>query len=460
MGGAWVMGGLAGAGAVNALSPAVLPHRLAFEPNTGYWSRALPPTGPRLAAGLEADVVVVGGGFLGLATAFHLRRTLPGRRVVLLEAVRCGNGASGRNGAMLLTSTGDRYLRMGADAALDRRLYQLTADNIHALETLAAAVGIDCELDRAGALQVLDHADEVAAARELVRRAADAGLPYEFWDRERTRAAIGTSAYAGALYDPASGQLHPGKLIAMWRRAAQGAGAEIYEDTPVVDLEEGAVHTLVTRDGHRVRTPVLVLATNAYTSRLGQLRNAVVPVFDYVGITPVLAPDLLAAIGWRQPIPFNDSRTEVFYAGQTRDGRIHLGGGPVDYGFNDGLETPPDAPRRHAALERELARLYPALRGVGFEYAWSGSVDMSLDESPAVGCGGRHRNIFYGIGFSGHGVNLTGVFGRVLGDLVAGNRDDWRWLPYLDRLPPYLPNEPFRWLAVRADIAYTRVTEP
>ncbi len=105
---------------------------------------------------------------------------------------------------------------------------------------------------------------------------------------------------------------------------------------------------------------------------------------------------------------------------------------------------------RYAGVHREFSRHFPSLAEVPFEACWIGLVDMSLDASPSVGQIGHRRNVYYGIGFSGHGVNLTSVFGRILADLVAGKRDAWTWLPYLDRLPPYVPNEPFRWLGVEA----------
>ncbi len=453
------VGGLAGAAAVNALAPAVLPEDMVFEPNRGHWAKALPPANPALEADLDADVAVIGGGFTGLSCAYYLRKTLPGKRVVLLEAQACGAGASGRNGAMVLTMTEDRYMRSSDDPSVDRRLYDLTVENIGALRDLSLAVGIDCELEQNGALQVLNSARSVDEREAYIQRARNEGFPFEFWSQERTAAAIGARVYQGALFDPNSGQVHPGKLVGVWKAAATAAGAEIYDGTPVVHVEEGPAHTLTTANGHAVRAPILVLAANAYTSKLGYLGRAVAPVFDYVGVTPVLAEAQLEAAGWKVRIPFNDSRTEVYYAGLTRDRRIHIGGGPVDYSFNNGLRDPSNAPRRYESLHREFARLFPTLASVPFETTWNGSVDMSLDGAPAVGQMGRRRNIFYGIGFSGHGVNLTSVFGRVIADLAAGRREQWAWLPFLDRLPPYIPNEPFRWLGVQAALGYYGMTD-
>jgi gamma-glutamylputrescine oxidase len=455
----WAGAGVLGGGAtLNAVTPLAIPPDRAFDRNGSFWARSLPAPTASLGSDLDADVVVVGGGLTGLSTAYYLRKAMPGKRVVLLEATVCGNGASGRNGGMVLTMTEDRYMRL-QDPTLDRRIYELTAENISSLQALASQQGVDCELVQNGALQTLCSSGQVEEAREFCSRARAAGFPFEYWDRQRTAATIGTQGYYGALFDPRGGQVHPGKLVGLWKAAATAMGVDIHDNTPVVGIEEGDTHQLRTATGYRVRCPALVLATNAYTSRLGYLRGAVAPIFDYVAMTPVLSEAQLTTAGWRALIPFNDNRTETYYAGLTREGRIHFGGGRVDYSFNDGMRARPGAAARYARLHEEFARLFPSLSDVGFESAWAGSVDMSLDGSPAVGSIGRHGNVFYGIGFSGHGVNLSSVCGRIIADLVVGAGAQWAWLPFVNRLPPYIPNEPFRWLGIEADLAYTRWVE-
>jgi len=452
--------GVLGAASVNSLSPSVLPDNLVFEPNRSHWAKALPPANSPLLEDLTADVAVIGGGFTGLSTAFHLRKNSPDKKVVLLEAGNCGSGASGRNGAMLLTLTEDRYMQWSGDPALDKKIYDLTVNNIQALREMSVATGIDCELEQKGALQVCNTPEIASAAKATIDKFRGAGFPFEFWDAGKTAAAIGTNAYHGAFFDPNSGQVHPGKMVSMMKSAAESVGVQIYESTPVVHIEEGEVLTLATANGHTVRANAVVLATNVFTSKLGYLRRVVTPISNHVGITSVLSDQQLAELGWQSRMPFNDCRTQVYYLGLTRDNRIHIGGGPVDYSFNNGLRDRNDSARHAQLLHEELVRIYPKLANVPFETTWGGLVDMSLDGSPAVGQMGEHKNIFYALGFSGHGVNLTSIFGRILADVIAGRGGQWSWLPYLNHLPPYTPNEPFRWLGVQLALGYYRATDP
>ena len=453
-------GSVASLGALNAVSPSLWKEKMEFADNHSYWSQKLPPANAPIEKDIEVDTAVIGGGFTGLSAAYYLKQAEPQRRVVLLEANRCGNGASGRNGAMLLTMTEERYMTWTGEPEIDKKIYAVTVDNIQRLTALSQMTGIDAEIEQNGALQVTNTKDLADRAREFCEKARRAGFPFEFWPREQIVDAIGTSVYPGAYFEPNSGQLHPGKLVQVFKRAAENSGVEIHEASPVVHIEPGEPIRLHVDGGKIVKARHVILATNAFTSKLGYLRRAVSPIVEYVGITAPLTDTKLRAIGWKKRIPFNDCRTEVYYLGLTKDNRLHIGGGPADYEFNNGVADPLDADRRYRQLQEELARIYPALASEPLELSWNGLVDYSLDATPSVGRLPGHDNIFYAIGFSGHGVNLTSVFGRILSDVVRGKAADWAWLPYLDRPPPYIPNEPFRWLGIRLAMNFTRLTDP
>jgi gamma-glutamylputrescine oxidase len=415
--------------------------------------RFQPPHNPPLTTDLDVDVAVIGGGYTGLSAAYHIRMAAPNKRVAVLEARGVGNGASGRNGGMLLPNVANEYLHLVSPPDIHKRVYDLTVQSMKSLVALAAASRIEGAVEPVGALQTFETQEEADSGREYTERVRGLGIPVKYLDRGQTAEVIGTRAYTASVYEPNAGHVHPIKLVHVLKLAAEGAGAKIYEDSPVLKVEEGPMHRLHMAGGQTVKARSLVLATNAFTSKLGYFRNAIAPVYNYVAATGPLSDAELASIGWRSRMPFNDSRTLVYYLGLTPDNRIHIGGGSAAYVWNDGVAGRPD-PKAVDLLRKELARLYPALQGIEFETSWNGMVDMTLDWAPLVGVTGKQQNIYYGLGYCGHGVNLTFLFGRIIADLEDGRKEPWRQFSFVNRKPPYVPNEPFRWIGIQAETAY------
>jgi glycine/D-amino acid oxidase-like deaminating enzyme len=353
----------------------------------------------------------------------------------------------------MLPNVANEYLRLVSPPDVHKRIYDLTVQSMKSLVVLVAASGIEGAVEPVGALQTFETQEEAERGRAYTESVRGLDIPVKYLDRGRTAEAIGTRAYTASVYDPNAGHVHPIKLVHVLKLAAEAAGVNIYEDSPVLTVEEGPMNRLHMAGGQTVKARSLVLATNAFTSKLGYFRNAIAPVYNYVAATRALSDAELASIGWPSRMPFNDSRTLVYYLGLTPDNRIHIGGGSAAYAWNDGVAGRPDA-KAVDLLRKELTRLYPALRGIEIETAWNGMVDMTSDWAPLVGVTGKQRNIYYGLGYCGHGVNLTFLFGRIIADLEAGRQKPWREFSFVNRNPPYIPNEPFRWIGIQAETAY------
>jgi gamma-glutamylputrescine oxidase len=450
------MGAVAGASGINAVSPLVLHEPLGVDTNVSFWMHFQPRHNPPLTNDLKVDVAIIGGGYTGLSAAYHVACADPGKKVVVLEAKGVGNGASGRNGAMLLPKVAAEYMHFESSPAMHKRIYDLTVQSMYELISLSHASAVKDSVFPVGALQTFEDAEVAERSRVYAEQAREVGMPIQYWDSDQTAAAIGTRYYQGALFEPNAGRVNPMKLVHVQKLAAEAAGAVIYEDSPVASIEEGTQHRIHLATGPTVIARSLVLATNAYTSKLGFFRNAIVPVYNHVAATGRLTGAQIASLGWNGRAPFNDSRKLVHYLGLTEDNRIYIGGGNPDYAFNGGVE----GNRGLSAvsdLRKKLEELFPKLGALEFETSWDGMVDMTLDWAPTVGVSGKDHNIYHGLGYCGHGVNLAFLFGRIIADLEGGKESQWTWFPYLNRTPPYIPNEPFRWLGVEAQMALYRM---
>jgi gamma-glutamylputrescine oxidase len=437
--------------------PLIFKEKLIFDENLSPWAPAQPPRNPPLMGDTEVDVAVIGGGYTGLSAAYHLLQHFPQLRVGVFEARGTGQGASGRNGGMILPQIANEYMHIASDPRTHKATYDATVQNLAELLELVEAQGIDCDVKRNGVLLVITKESQVEPYRQYEREAQAMGIPVEFWDRQRTRDEIGTEAYFGSLYDPNGGEVHPMKLVHALKKAAEAAGASIYEDSPVLEIEQGDALRLVVGEGrHKVEARAVVLATNGYTSKLGFFANNVLAIHTPMALTPELPDSTFQEIGWRNRIPYSDTYNILYHLSCTEDNRILIGSGHVDYFFNNWLTYAGNIEEMRVHLLKEIERLYPRLSGIDFDYLWTGVLGFSLDFSQSVGVMGERKNIYYGLAYAGHGVNLSTLFGRIIADLYAGEAEKWHDMPFLNHRFIPLPPEPLKWASVQANIAYYR----
>lgn len=453
--------GIAAGGAVLAsigaelATPLIFQEKLVFDQNTSPWALAQPPKNPPLMEDVEVDVAVIGGGYTGLSAAYHLLQHFPQMKIGVFEAKGVGQGASGRNGGMILPQTANEYMRIASNPRTHKATYDATVENFDELTKLVKAQRISCDVKRGGVLLVIAKESQLDAYREYQREAQALGIPVEFWDRKRTRDEIGSDAYFGSMYDPNGGEVHPMKLVHALKQAAEAVGASVYEDSPVLAIEQGQTLRLIVGEGRRkVEARAVVLATNGYTSKLGFFRDNVLAIHTPMAVTPQLPESTFQEIGWRNRIPYSDTYNILYHLSCTDDNRILIGSGRVDYFFNNGLAYDGNIDDLRVHLLKELERIYPGLSGIGFDYLWTGVLGFSLDFSQSVGVMGQKRNIYYGLAYAGHGVNLATLFGRIIADLYAGEGDKWKDMPFLNHRFIPLPPEPLKWVSVQANIAY------
>jgi len=357
---------------------------------------------------------------------------------VLLEATRCGAGASGRNGGFVQSS-----LTHGTRNGLTRfpeeieRLERLGRENFDALAADIRELGIDAELEQTGDLVVAlepRETAELADEAELMRRF---GYRVELLDGEEVRASITSEKFiSGMLTRTGSALVNPGRLADGLRGAAVRAGVRIHERSPVRALEPE-----VTTEAGVVNARRVLLATSAYPPLLRAIRRYIAPVYDYVLVTePVDA----GAIGWRDRQGLSDMANQFHYSRLTADGRILWGGYDAVYRYGGpvGPQLDDDEPT-FARLSQHFFTVFPQLEGVRFTHRWGGAIDTCSRFSVFFGRALGDR-VVYALGYTGLGVAASRFGGRVALDLLDGRPTDATELAMVRRRPLPFPPEPLR----------------
>jgi gamma-glutamylputrescine oxidase len=421
------------------------------DENRSVWvtESPLPVPTPRLAAKLSTDVAIVGGGLTGVSTAWHLRQRRPDLGVVLLEAGVLGQGASGRNGGQVLNWVNGVRTET---AEATRRIHAATSAGIDLAEQLARKFSPG-SFSRHGCLEVYTDPRRAEQAALHVERLRDAGVPAEFLPAD----ALSIQGACGAVLDPLAGRLNGFALLQGMRPALLAEGVVVHEGTPVRRVRGDARIVLETPDGE-VRARTLVLATNAYTPALGFFRSGILPLHSHVIATAPLSDADWEQRGWGAFDGFNDDLDRIAYACRTPGGRVIFGGGDnaaYVYRFGGSTLDPPGAERAGASMRATLTRYFPKLGEVPIERQWAGVLGITLDRICSMGVGGPHANVYHALGYSGHGLALALLAGRVLTDLYDGDHESWREQPFYQKKLLPIPPEPIRWLGYQA---YTRAT--
>lgn len=391
-------------------------------PRSWYADTALPlaPFAP-LKGEVRADLCVVGGGFTGLSAALHAAQS--GLSVVLLDAQRVGFGASGRNGGQV--GSGHRQLqswleaRMGHDAA--KALWALSEDAKALTRSLVAA-----HAPEAGFKPGIAHLDWAASdVPHTHAEAAHLAKTYGYdqirpLDRAETQALVGSDAYQGGWLDQGAGHLHPLRYALGLARACASAGAQIFERTEVHRIAAGAP-ALVQTDRGRVLADHVILATNGYMGGLDRSVAArVMPINNFILATEPLGHRAARILS--RDVAVADSKFVVNYFRLSEDQRLLFGGGE-SYGY----KFPADIA---ATVRKPMLEVFPQLADVAITHAWGGTLAITMTRMPYVAR--LSPNIFNASGYSGHGVALAGLAGKLMAQAVVGDASGF---DLLSRLP-------------------------
>lgn len=373
------------------------------------------PERPALAGDVDVDACIVGGGIAGCATALFLAQR--GYRVVLLEGRRVGWGASGRSGGQAIVGYACSQDRLVAQVGRDdaKRMFDISVEALGLLRALVAEHRIDCDLHWGHVHAALKarHVAELQAHQEELER--EYGYTGTRWlDRAGLDQLLATDRYLGGLRDDRSGHLHPLNYTLGLAEAAERAGATLHEHTEVVGVDPGTFARVRTASGAVVRARHVALCCNAYVdARISRrLRDRIMAVGTYIIATERLGRDRIEGLV-RENVAVSDVNFVLDYFRRSDDHRL-LFGGRVSYSGRDALDTA-------RATRARMVKVFPSLADARIEYAWGGHVDITMSRAPDFGR--LAPNVYYLQGFSGHGIALTAMAGRLVAEAIAGQAE-------------------------------------
>ncbi len=419
----------------------------------GYWidEAGLPAQLPALSADLEVDVAIVGGGFTGMWTAWHLSAAEPDLRIALVESHRIGCGPSGRNGGFAdsMWVSFDSMKRLyGLPAAL--RLARASDESVRQIGEFCEEQGVDAWYNPAGYLNVSTSAAQDGVGRSNAEAILEAGVDGEvdILDPAAVGEICRSPRFRGGVFYESVATVQPARLGFGIRNALLDRGVELFESSPVTRVDDGPGRVSVQTAAGRLSAAQVVLASGpSLAGRGSPISHGVTIASSHMVITEPV-PEVLEEIGWTGGEAISDFRALLHYFRTTPDGRIAFGwgGGRIAAGGRrfGRSEIDPDVVRQ---VQASLLDYFPALAGKRIEHAWGGPIDASATHLPHVVRLPSGRG-YAAFGYTGNGVGPSQMVGRCIASSLLDRQDEYSSLPIvqpvsaLTRVPP----EPFRWI--------------
>jgi gamma-glutamylputrescine oxidase len=412
-----------------------------------YQATAHPfPAQPSLEGDITADVCVIGAGYTGLSAALELAET--GYKVAVLEAKTTGYGASGRNGGQICTgfSPGQSKIeaQLGKSDAL--KCFAIAEEAKRLITDRIATYKIDCDL-KWGYLHVIPKPTQFDHLKEWKSELDELGhTDTQILSKQELEEKLGTTIYHGALREGGAGHFHPLNYCLGLARAALSAGATIYENSPVISVETEGNPTARTMKGS-VRAKAMVIAGNAYLGRtVPKLYGRIMPVGSYILASEPLGENRAKSL-IRDGEAVANTNFIVDYFRLTGDTRM-LFGGRASYST---LEPPNLA----AYMRPRMLKVFPNLSDVNIDYAWGGYIAITYNRLPD--CGRLAPNVYYAHGYSGQGVALAGMYGKLMAECIRGDSERFDLLSRIRHLP--FPGGPVRTPMLVAAMLYYRLRD-
>ncbi|MEE9315310.1 MAG: FAD-binding oxidoreductase [Rhizobiaceae bacterium] len=427
------------------------------DPGASGWNAILPKQSryTELAESLSCDWLVIGAGFAGLAAARRLQQICPGDRIVILEATQVSQGPAGRNSGFMIDLPHDlsskNYIN-NADSDVEQ--IKLNRGAIEFSRQMVEEFGLDDEAfilsgktnaaaTQKGAQHNNDYADYLVAL----------GEPHELLDAKAMKELTGSDYYMSGLYTPGTAMLQPAKFIQGVAKVLSDLGVELFENSPVIELERrGAGWTATTPKG-KVTTPKVILAVNGHAESFGFYKRQLLHVFLYASMTRRLEATEVQHLGGAQAwglTPSDPFGSTVRRISGTGGDRIIIRNRVT---YDPSLQVNHSRPQDFAGFhDKTFANRFPALKNIKMEYRWGGRLCLSWNNVPAFG--EVDNNVYSACCQNGLGLTQGTLSGMMAADLATGNKSKFLEIMENQKQPTILPPKPLSWIGVNARLRW------
>ena len=414
-----------------------------------YWldSDKAPMPEPQLQGSIQADLLIVGGGFTGLWAAIIAKEKTPDKNVVLIEANTIAFGASGRPGAIVSTSV-MHGLHIASEIFPEdlETLERLGQENLNEFKNALDRYNIDCDMEWSGELTVAVGPSGMPMVNDEYELHKQFGHEVEIFDEVGVQSQLNSPLFSGGFWSKKdSGTLHPAKLAWGLKKAAISLGVRIYEHSALKTMNDNGTTLTVSTEHGEVQANRVLLCTNAFAAGHKNIRRRVALIRDRIVMSEPLSDEQMNRIGWQNRQGVYDTRTQLNYMRLTKDNRI-LFGGRLDYFYAGNPDPSIDrTPKPYLRLVEAFFKTFPQLHDVKFTHAWSGPIGLTTRMAVHFQSYYQGKALYVG-GYSGFGVSSS-RFGADFGlaKLMDEERPELK-LAFADTQPNWIPPEPFRYI--------------
>ena len=432
-------------------------------PPTSLWWDSLPKPvqiRPSLTKDIDVDVAIIGAGYTGLWTAYYLLKKSPNIKIAILESNVAGFGASGRNGGWCSALFPVGLEKMAQQSSREKaiRMQQIMFETVEEVGNVIRDENIDAEWQKGGSYSIARDKIQLNRAIDEANHFKEWGFEesdFTFLDENSARSRINASNIMGTTFTPHCAAMNPAKLVRSLAEVVEAKGAQIYENTKVLNFSKNIVKT----NSANVKAKYIVNATEAYRSNLPGLKRSSIPVYSLMIATEPLSEKIWDEIGLKNRETFADYRNLIIYGQRTKDNRFAFGGRGAPYHLGSRINNKFDQHKpTHVDLLKTLIELFPIIKDVKVTHTWGGPLSIARDWAAQVSLD-SNTGIASAGGYVGDGVGTSNLAGRTLSDLILKNNSELISMPWVNHKSRKWEIEPFRWIGINSTLQLARFAD-